>query len=137
MKISYNLDSVLSLPYIGPISCGFPSPADDHLDEAIDLNRECIKNKSATFFGRVSGDSMKDAGLDDGDLLVIDKSIKPKNGHIAVCFLDGEFTVKRIKMDESGVWLMPANKDYKPILVTPDNELAIWGIVVNAVKYLL
>jgi DNA polymerase V len=125
------------MPYIGLISCGFPSPADDHLDEAIDLNRECIKNKSSTFFGRVSGDSMIDAGLEDGDLLVIDKSLKPKDGNIAVCFIDGEFTVKRIKIEKDRIWLIAENKNYDPIEVTENNELAIWGIVVNAVKYLL
>lgn len=137
MTIIYSLDSVLSMPYIGLISCGFPSPADDHLDEAIDLNRECIKNKSSTFFGRVSGDSMIDAGLEDGDLLVIDKSLKPKDGNIAVCFIDGEFTVKRIKIEKDRIWLIAENKNYDPIEVTENNELAIWGIVVNAVKYLL
>jgi DNA polymerase V len=125
------------MPYIGLISCGFPSPADDHLDEAIDLNKECVKNKSSTFFGRVSGDSMIDAGLEDGDLLVIDKSLKPKDGNIAVCFIDGEFTVKRIKIEKDRIWLIAENKNYDPIEVTEHNDLAIWGIVVNAVKYLL
>ncbi len=128
--------SVLDIPYLGPISCGFPSPADDHLDEAIDLNKELIKNKSTTFFGRVNGDSMKDAGLDDGDLLIIDKSKKPSNGSIAVCFLDGEFTVKRIKIERDRVWLIAENIKYPPIEVTADNEFLIWGIVIHAIKSL-
>lgn len=137
MKILYSLESILSMPYIGRISCGFPSPADDHLDEAIDLNREYIKNKSSTYFGRVSGDSMIDAGLENGDLLIIDKSLKPKHGNIAVCFLDGDFTVKRIRIVEGKIWLMAENKNYEPIEITPDNELMVWGIVVHSVKNFL
>ena len=137
MTIIYSLESFLSMPYIGRISCGFPSPADDHLDEAIDLNREYIKNKSSTYFGRVSGDSMIDAGLENGDLLIIDKSLKPKDGNIAVCFLDGDFTVKRIRIEEGKIWLMAENKNYDPIEITPDNELMVWGIVVHSVKNLL
>lgn len=85
----------IDLPLIeGGISAGFPSPADDFLDLSIDLNKEFIKNKEATFYGRVKGDSMKNAGLSDGDLLIIDKSLEAVNGKIAVCFIDGEFTVK-------------------------------------------
>jgi DNA polymerase V len=134
MQVHYSLSSILSLPYIGLISCGFPSPADDHLDEAIDLNKEYIKNKSSTFFGRVNGDSMIDAGLDDGDLLVIDKSLKPQDGKIAVCFIDGEFTVKRIKIENGRIWLMAENKNYQSIEITEGNELTIWGIVVHSIK---
>ncbi len=116
------------------ISAGFPSPADDFLDLSIDLNKELIKHPYATFYGRVSGDSMTGAGLDDGDLLVIDKSLEPRDGKIAVCFLDGEFTVKRIKIEANAIWLMPENKKYKPIKVTKDNEFVIWGIVTSVIK---
>ncbi len=123
------------LPQLGGLSCGFPSPADDYLDEPIDLNRECIKNKSATFFGRVSGDSMKDAGLNDGDLLIIDRSIKPYNNAIAVCFIDGEFTVKRLLMEQDVIYLQPENSSYKPLKVTKDNDFMVWGIVRSAVKH--
>ena len=79
------------------ISAGFPSPADDFKENRISLDRELIKNKEATFYARVSGDSMVGEGLDDGDMLVIDRSLNPENGKIAVCLVDGEFTVKRIK----------------------------------------
>ncbi len=79
---------------------------------------------------------MKDAGIDDGDLLVIDKSLEPKNGKIAVCFVDGEFTIKRIKIEKDCCWLMPANDKYKPIQVTADNDFLIWGIVVHVIKSL-
>lgn len=116
------------------ISAGFPSPADDHIEDTIDLNRELIKNKDATFFGRVEGDSMKNAGICNGDLLVIDKSLEPSDGKIAVCFIDGEFTVKRIKIDKNIVWLIAENENYKPIKVTRDNEFLIWGIVIHVIK---
>lgn len=116
------------------ISAGFPSPAQDFIDTAIDLNKELIKNPSSTFFGRVAGDSMKDAGINDGDLLVIDKSISAKDGMIAVCFLDGEFLMKRIKLGREGLILMPANEKYQPIPVNSDNQFLIWGIVKHVIK---
>jgi len=97
------------------ISAGFPSPANDFVDISIDLNRDFIKHPSATFFGRVKGESMKDSGINDGDLLIIDKSVLPTNGKIAVCFIDGDFTVKKIKLENNKCWLMPANEKYKPI----------------------
>ncbi|WP_243345370.1 LexA family protein [Parabacteroides sp. FAFU027] len=126
----------LELPLLPGISAGFPSPAADFVDISIDLNRHLIKHPSATFFGRVKGLSMKDAGIDDGDLLIIDKSIEPTDGKIAVCFVDGEFTLKRIKIEKDEVWLMPANKNYKPIVITKDNDLRIWGVVTHIIKSL-
>ncbi|WP_300436022.1 translesion error-prone DNA polymerase V autoproteolytic subunit [Christiangramia sp.] len=122
-------------PFIGGITAGFPSPADDHLDSNIDLNIELIKDKDATFFGRVQGDSMTEAGIDHGDLLIINKSLEPRNGKIAVCFIDGEFTVKRIKIEKEIVWLIAENKHYPPIKVNKDNDFLIWGIVTNVIKY--
>ena len=116
------------------ISCGFPSPADDFKGQRISLDKELIKNKEATFFARVSGQSMIGAGLDDNDLLVIDRSIAPEHNKIAVCFLDGEFTVKRLRVENDGVWLQPENPNYEPIKVTEDNEFIIWGIVTNVIK---
>lgn len=116
------------------ISAGFPSPADDFKQERLSLDSELIKNKEATFFARVSGQSMIDAGLNDNDLLVIDRSLSPTHNRIAVCFLDGEFTVKRLKVVNDEVWLKPENKDYKPIKVTPENDFIIWGIVTNVIK---
>ncbi|MCX2678786.1 translesion error-prone DNA polymerase V autoproteolytic subunit [Galbibacter sp. EGI 63066] len=118
----------------GGIAAGFPSPAEDFKETRIDLNKELIKNKEATFYARVSGQSMEDAGLDDGDLLVIDKSLEPENGKIAVCFIDGEFTVKRLKVDKKGLFLMPENKKYNPIKVSEENKLIVWGIVTYVIK---
>ena len=116
------------------ISAGFPSPADDFKETRISLDRELVKNKEATFYARVSGDSMVGAGLDDGDLLVIDRSLNPENGKIAVCLVDGEFTVKRIKKEKNGLYLMPENKKYKPIELKEENELIIWGVVEYVIK---
>ena len=116
------------------ISAGFPSPADDHLEDIIDLNQQLIKNKEATFFGRAEGDSMIGAGIGNGDLLVIDKSLRPKNDNIAVCFLDGEFTVKRIKIEKDIIWLVAENEKYQPIKVTSENDFVIWGIVTHCIK---
>jgi DNA polymerase V len=118
----------------GGISAGFPSPADDFKETRISLDRELVKNKEATFYARVSGDSMVGAGLDDGDLLVIDRSLNPENGKIAVCLVDGEFTVKRIKKEKKKLYLMPENKKYKPIELKEENELIIWGIVIYVIK---
>jgi len=125
----------VSLPVVdGGISAGFPSPADDFLDFSIDLNKEFVKNPSSTFYGRVRGDSMVNAGLNNGDLLIIDKSLEPVAGKIAVCFIDGEFLVKRIKIEKDIVWLIAENEKYAPIKVTKDNDFLIWGIVTTVIK---
>ena len=118
------------------ISAGFPSPADDFKEIRISLDSELVKNRDATFYARVSGESMVGAGLDDGDLLVIDRSLDPKNGKIAVCLVDGEFTVKRIKKEKDKFYLMPENKKYKPMELKEDNQLTIWGIVEYVIKKL-
>ena len=97
------------------ISAGFPSPADDFKELRISIDQEVVRNEEATFYARVSGESMQGAGLDDGDLLVIDRSMEPKNGKIAVCCIDGEFTVKRLKVVEDGVFLIPENPKYQPM----------------------
>ena len=116
------------------ISAGFPSPAEDFKQERLSLDNELIKNKEATFFARVSGQSMIDAGLSDNDLLVIDRSLSPAHNKIAVCFLDGEFTVKRLKVENDEIWLQPENKSYQPIKITEENDFVIWGIVTNVIK---
>lgn len=132
---SAETDSVLELPYIeGGISAGFPSPALDFIDLSIDLNKHLIKHPSATFYGRVKGLSLKNAGITDGDLLVIDKSLEPVNGKIAVCYIDGEFTAKRIQISKDEILLIPENEDYKPIKITEENDFIIWGIVTHVIK---
>lgn len=116
------------------VSAGFPSPADDFKEIRISLDKELVKNEESTFYARVSGDSMIEAGLDDGDLIIIDRSLDPENGKIAVCYVDGEFTVKRIKKEKDKFFLMPQNKKYKPIEIKEGNELIIWGIVQYVIK---
>ncbi|MHB0753884.1 LexA family protein [Polaribacter sp. M15] len=116
------------------ISAGFPSPADDFRETRISLDDELIQNKDATFFAKVKGQSMINAGLDDNDLLVIDRSLEPANNKIAVCFLDGEFTVKRLRVEKNEVWLQPENPNYPIIKITEDNDFVIWGIVTNVIK---
>jgi len=118
------------------ISAGFPSPADDFKELRISIDQEVVRNEEATFYARVSGESMQGAGLDDGDLLVIDRSVEPQHDKIAVCYIDGEFTVKRLKVAADGVFLIPENPKYQPIKVTEENELIIWGIVTYVVKKL-
>ena len=130
-------NSELSLPYAdGGIKAGFPSPAQDYMEQAIDLNKELIKHPASTFYGRVKGDSMIDADVHDGDILVIDKSLDPQDGDMAVCYIDGEFTIKYIKIEKDIIWLVPANKEYKPIKVTIENDFLIWGIVTYCIKNL-
>ena len=116
------------------ISAGFPSPADDFKEIRISLDKELVKNPESTFYARVSGDSMIEAGLDDGDLIVIDRSLFPENGKIAVCFIDGEFTVKKIKKEQKKLFLIPQNKKYKPTEIKEENELIIWGMVKYVIK---
>lgn len=128
------------------IRAGFPSPAQDYLEGGIDLNVELVKNPSSTFFGRVSGDSMTGAGIDDGDMIVIDKSLQLSEGDIAVCFLDGEFTLKRIHIEagcgggkggsfgEDVIWLLSENPKHKKIKITQNQNFIIWGVVTYSIK---
>ena len=130
-----DLSSHLPLPYAdGGIQTGFPSPADNYITETIDLNKELVRHPAATFYGRVSGDSMIEEGIEPGDILIIDRSIEPDSGDLAVCCIDGEFTLKRIKLEKNRVWLIPSNEMFDPILVTPENEFSVWGVVTHTIK---
>ncbi|NBB23398.1 translesion error-prone DNA polymerase V autoproteolytic subunit [Runella sp. CRIBMP] len=126
--------SSLEIPFVGDIAAGFPSPAEDYLEECIDLNREFIKNPTSTFYGRVKGVSMIDSGYYPGDVLIIDKSLQPKTNSVVVCYLNGEFTLKRVKIEKKQIYLMPDNAEFQPILVTEDDELIIWGVVTYVIK---
>ncbi|WP_270438517.1 LexA family protein [Bacteroides bouchesdurhonensis] len=116
------------------IKAGFPSPAQDYLEQAIDLNKELIRHPASTFYGRVVGDSMRDEGIEEGDILVIDKSLELLNDDLAVCYIDGEFTVKRVRLEPDAAWLVPSNSNYPPRKVTKDNEFMVWGIVTYTIK---
>ena len=136
---SADLTSELNLPYVdGGIKAGFPSPAQDYLTESIDLNKTLIRHSETTFYAKVSGDSMKDVGISDGDLVVIDKSLEAQSGDYVAAFIDGEFTLKQFKLDEANhcAWLVPANPKYEPIKVTEDNDFLIWGVLTYTIKKL-
>ncbi|OFY45079.1 MAG: peptidase S24 [Bacteroidetes bacterium GWF2_40_14] len=126
-----------NIEIIPTVHAGFPSPAENYLENTMDLNKALIKNPSSTFFARVSGDSMIDDGVDDEDLLIIDKSVDPYDGCLAVCFLDGEFTLKRVRIDGETLYLVPANKKYKPIKVDANNDFLVWGVVKYIIKKVL
>ena len=116
------------------IHAGFPSPATDYMTQAIDLNKELVRHPAATFYGRVVGDSMIDAGVEEGDIRVIDRSLEPQSGDMAVCFLDGEFTLKYLQIDRSGLTLVPANPEYPEIKVGEGMEFKMWGVVTYVIK---
>ena len=116
------------------IHAGFPSPATDYMTQAIDLNKELVKHPAATFYGRVVGDSMVDAGVDEGDILVIDRALEAKDGDMAVCFVDGEFTLKYLKMENDGITLVPANPKYPQIRITEGVDFKMWGVVTYIIK---
>lgn len=121
---------------LGDVKAGFPSPAED-MREKLDLIRLLVKHKASTFFFRVNGVSMVDAALDEGDIIIVDRAIEPYNQCKAVCYIDGEYTVKRVELHEHGARLLPANennKQYKPIEVSADNEFIIWGVVTYVIK---
>ena len=118
------------------ISAGFPSPADDFKEIRISLDRELVKNSESTFYARARGNSMEGAGIMDGDLLIIDRSIEPENNKIGICFLDGEFTVKRIIKKGDNLYLKPENKNFNEIQIKEEDELVIWGIVTYVIKKL-
>lgn len=117
------------------IAAGFPSPAQDMPAEGIDLNKELIRHPATTFCVRVCGNSMKDCAIDDGDLLIVDRSLLPHDGNIAVCFIDGEFTLKRIAVRPEGLFLVPANAAYPAIPVREESDFQVWGVVTYVVKH--
>ena len=121
---------------LGDVKAGFPSPAED-IREKLDLIKLLVKHKASTFFFRVSGVSMVDASLDEGDIIIVDRAVDPYNNCKAVCFIDGEYTVKRIEILDGAVRLMPANDSadkYKPIEVNQDNDFMVWGVVTYVIK---
>ena len=130
-----DFESEIRIPYIKEgVSAGFPSPAADFMENGIDLNKELSSNPLATFYIKVKGNSMIEAGINDKDVLVVDRSLEPQNNKIAICFIDGEFTVKRIQLEQDCLYLMPENPNYPPIKVTEENQLIIWGIVTYVIK---
>ena len=128
--------STFETEMLGEVKAGFPSPAED-IREKLDLIKLLVRHKASTFFFRISGVSMVDAAMDEGDIIIVDRAIDPYNNCKAVCYIDGEYTVKRVEISDKGVRLMPANENntaYKPIEVTPENNFVIWGVVTWVIK---
>lgn len=115
--------------FIVPVKAGFPSPAEDYLEQNLDLNEYLIKHPAATFFVRVDGDSMKGAGIHRGDILIVDRALEPTNGKIVIAVINGEFTVKRIRIQKEKILLEPENPQYLPIQVHPESDFEVWGVV--------
>ena len=133
--LSIDISSSLPLHYAEEgIRAGFPSPAQDYLDQSSYLNKTVIDHQTSTVYGRVVGDSMKDEGIFEGDVLVIDKSLELQDDDLAVCYLDGEFTLKRVRMEDNIAYLVPSNPKYPTIKVTEDNDFTVWGIVTYTIK---
>ena len=133
-SLDYNVSAEGQL--LGDVKAGFPSPAED-IREKLDLIKLLVKHKASTFFFRVSGVSMVDASLDEGDIIIVDRAVDPYNNCKAVCFIDGEYTVKRIEILDGSVRLMPANESdirYTPIEVNQDNDFLVWGVVTYVIK---
>ncbi len=134
-KLEESSDLELQL-FDSRIQAGFPSPAQGSFADSVDLNHELINNPAATFCARVIGDSMIDSGINEGDMLIIDRSIEPQDGDIAVCFIDGDFTVKRILIKDNEMSLVPANRRYPVIRVPKESNFVVWGVVSHIIKKL-
>ena len=119
---------------LGEVRAGFPSPADEEPNEKLDLVRLLVRHPASTFFFRVGGTSMVEADMDEGDIIIVDRAIEPYNGCSAVCYIDGEFTVKRVERHDDYTLLVAANSKFKPIRINPDNEFTIWGVVTYVIK---
>ena len=125
--------SSLELPLLEDVPAGFPSPAADYIDKSLDLNEHLIKNKNSTYFVKVAGTSMLNAGIFDGDILIVDRSLAPDHNRIVIAVIDGELTVKRIKKVNGTLFLAPENDNFKPIPLTDDIDFQVWGVVTNSI----
>ncbi len=133
VQLADQLTSVKLPLFAHPVQAGFPSPADDYVADSLDLNEHLIARKEATFMVRVQGDSMVGASINDGDLLIVDRSITPGNGSIVVAAVDGEFTVKRLEKHRGKIRLLPENPRFEPIEFKDEQELQIWGVVTSVI----
>lgn len=136
--ITGDFKSRLAIPFItGGIKAGFPSPAQDYMSDSLDFNHDIIRHPESTFYARVKGDSMIDAGICDGDIVVVDRSIEAVHGDIIVAYIDGEFTIKYLDLahkEDGYILLVPANKHYEPIKLFVSDPLVIWGVVAWTIK---
>ena len=135
--IKGEFEQSLELLIAPEIKAGFPSPAEDYLHDSLDFNRDLIRHPEATFYGKVDGDSMIEAGINDGDIAVIDRSLEAQHGDIVVGYVNGEFTIKFLDLTHKGegyIELCPANKDYQPIRIHAEDDFEVWGVVVWTIK---
>lgn len=127
----------IELPLVlEPVPAGFPSPADDYIEGRLDLNQYLIKHPAATFFVRVTGDSMIGAGIHSGDLLVVDRALSPADGNVVIAAVNGELTVKRLHRKNGEIFLAPENSAYKPIPISDGTSFEVWGVVTSVVHSL-
>ncbi len=137
---SGDFNTVLGLPYSDAgVRAGFPSPAQDYLDRTLDLNKDLIRHPAATFYARVVGSSMIDAGINEGDILIIDRSLTPRQDDVVVAYINGEFTIKRLDLsheNEGVIYLRPANSRYPTFSIGRDDDFTIWGVVASIIKNL-
>lgn len=134
---SPDLSSPCPLPlFLARVSAGFPSPADDYLEDHLDLNQYLVKHPAATFFVRAAGDSMVDTGIHTRDVLVVDRSLEPGNNSVVIAVIDGELTVKRIMKSGGKLFLVPANPRYQPIEIQEGMDFEVWGVVTNVIHKL-
>ena len=136
--IQGDFNKELKLPIAEGLKAGFPSPAEDYSHETLDFNRDLIHNPESTFYGKVEGDSMIEAGICNDDIAVIDRSIEPRDGDVVVGYVNGEFTIKYLDLrhkKDGYIELRPANKDFKPIRITPEDNFEVWGVVIWTIKH--
>ena len=136
--IQGDFNKELKLPIAEGLKAGFPSPAEDYSHETLDFNRDLIHNPESTFYGKVEGDSMIEAGIFNNDIAVIDRSIEPRDGDVVVGYVNGEFTIKYLDLrhkKDGYIELRPANKDFKPIRITEEDNFEIWGVVIWTIKH--
>ena len=127
---SIDEDAFASIPmFSDAVQAGFPSPAEDHMDMDLNLNDYLVENPSATFCVKAIGESMKDAGIQSGDIMIVDKSLEPKNRSIILAVINGEFTVKRVNINDNELYLIPENSSFSPIKITQEMDFHVWGIV--------
>lgn len=128
------LETTYELPlYACPVSAGFPSPAEDYLEGTLDLNQYLVKHPAATFFVRVTGDSMIGAGIHAGDILIVDRSLEARDGKVVIAVVNGELLVKRLRMEKERIYLASENQDYPPLVITDLMEFEVWGVVTNVI----
>lgn len=119
--------------FTSTVSAGFPSPADDYIERHLDLNELLIKHPTATFFVRVEGQSMINAGIKSGDILIVDRSLSPSSGHVVIAVLNGDFLVKKLHKRGNQTWLLPENPKYQPMQITDESNFEIWGVVTSVI----